>query len=61
MNRLRLSGLVLALLAGDLLGCGKEDPPVKKGVNPMEERAKAMEGQKDKTKHNPMKPPAPPK
>jgi hypothetical protein len=40
--------LLMMILFGGALGCGKEDPEARKGVNPFEEKSKQMTGGKDK-------------
>jgi hypothetical protein len=54
MRRNVLYLLLMMILFGGVLGCGKEDPAPVQGVNPLEERSKGMkDGSKDKS---PMKP-----
>jgi hypothetical protein len=42
MRRNFIYGLLLMILFGGALGCGKSDPEPQEGVNPFEERQKGM-------------------
>jgi hypothetical protein len=49
MRRNFFCGLLMMILFGGVLGCGKDEPEPQPGLNPMEERAKGMkDSAKDK-------------
>jgi predicted small lipoprotein YifL len=57
MPRMVCIGIVLAIVFGSVLGCGKSDPPPQEGVNPFEKKWPEQKGQKDKKEQkNPMIP-----
>ncbi len=49
MRRNIFCGLLMMMMFGGVLGCGKEDPAPVKGVNPLEERSKSMSTSKEKS------------